>query len=77
MDSNALAAPPDARAAQRLSKAPTGIAGFDGLTAEGLPKGRQTLVCGGAGCGKTLFAMTFLANGARRSTCRSWCCWPA
>ncbi|MEI4488826.1 circadian clock protein KaiC [Frigidibacter sp. MR17.14] len=31
----------------------------------GLPTGRPTLVCGSAGCGKTLFASTFLINGAR------------
>jgi circadian clock protein KaiC len=47
-----------------LSKAPTGIVGFDEITAGGLPAGRSTLVCGGAGCGKTLFAATFLMNGA-------------
>ena len=40
------------------------IAGFDQLTGGGLPKGRATLVCGGPGCGKTLFAMEFLIRGA-------------
>ena len=30
----------------------------------GLPRGRPTLVCGGAGCGKTLLAMEFLVRGA-------------
>lgn len=30
----------------------------------GLPKGRPTLLCGSAGCGKTLFSMSFLYNGA-------------
>ena len=48
----------------RLEKAPTGIKGFDEVTHGGLPKGRPTLVCGGAGCGKTLFAMEFLVHGA-------------
>lgn len=48
----------------RLSKSPTGIKGFDEITGGGLPKGRPTLVCGGAGCGKTLFAMEFLVRGA-------------
>ncbi|HSL89613.1 MAG TPA: circadian clock protein KaiC, partial [Ignavibacteriaceae bacterium] len=43
---------------------PTGIQGFDEITAGGLPKGRPTLVCGGAGCGKTLFGMEFLVRGA-------------
>lgn len=44
-------------------KSPTGIPGLDEITEGGLPKGRPTLVCGGAGCGKTLFAMEFLVNG--------------
>ncbi len=47
-----------------LPKAPTGIQGFDELTGGGLPLGRPTLVCGGPGCGKTLFAMEFLVRGA-------------
>jgi circadian clock protein KaiC len=47
-----------------LAKAPTDIQGFDEITGGGLPKGRPTLVCGGAGCGKTLFAMEFLVRGA-------------
>jgi len=47
-----------------LSKAPTGIPGMDEITGGGLPQGRPTLVAGGAGCGKTLFAMEFLVNGA-------------
>ncbi len=47
-----------------LAKAATGISGFDEITVGGLPAGRPTLVCGGPGCGKTLFAMTFLVNGA-------------
>ena len=49
-----------------LAKVPTGVAGFDAVTLGGLPAGRPTLLCGGAGCGKTLFAMTFLVNGATR-----------
>jgi len=47
-----------------LPKTPTGIAGFDEITLGGLPTGRPTLICGAAGCGKTLFAATFLVNGA-------------
>ena len=47
-----------------LAKSPTGIQGLDEVTYGGLPKGRPTLFCGAAGCGKTLFAMTFLYNGA-------------
>ncbi|HYG39720.1 MAG TPA: circadian clock protein KaiC [Cytophagales bacterium] len=44
-------------------KAMTGIPGMDEITEGGLPKGRPTLICGGAGCGKTLFAIEFLVNG--------------
>ena len=47
-----------------LSKAPTGIQGLDELTGGGLPRGRPTLLCGSAGCGKTLMAMEFLVRGA-------------
>ena len=50
----------------QLSKSPTGIQGLDEVTGGGLPKGRPTLVAGGAGCGKTLFGMEFLVQGARR-----------
>src|SRR3989304_10156522 len=50
----------------QLPKAPTGIQGLDEITGGGLPKGRPTLVCGGAGCGKTLLAMEFLVRGARQ-----------
>jgi len=47
-----------------LPKVATGILGLDEITGGGLPKGRPTLVCGSAGCGKTLFAMEFLVRGA-------------
>ena len=47
-----------------LPKCPTGIHGLDEITGGGLPRGRPTLVCGGAGCGKTLFAVEFLVRGA-------------
>lgn len=47
-----------------LPKSPTGISGFDEITLGGLPAGRPTLVCGGAGCGKTLFGIEFLVRGA-------------
>src|SRR6476646_1657314 len=49
-----------------LPKCPTGIQGLDEITEGGLPKGRPTLVCGGAGCGKTLLAAEFLVRGAVR-----------
>jgi circadian clock protein KaiC len=44
----------------------TGIQGFDEISGGGLPRGRTTLVSGGAGCGKTVFALQTLVNGARR-----------
>jgi circadian clock protein KaiC len=50
--------------AARLPKCPTGIQGLDEITGGGLPRGRPTLVCGGAGCGKTLLAVEFLVRGA-------------
>ena len=48
----------------QLEKSPTGIKGLDEVTRGGLPKGRPTLVCGGAGSGKTLLAAEFLVKGA-------------
>lgn len=50
-------------APQPLEKSRSGIAGLDEITNGGLPKGRPTLICGSAGCGKTLFAMEFLVKG--------------
>ncbi|NTV27569.1 MAG: circadian clock protein KaiC [Methanothrix sp.] len=47
-----------------LKKSPTGISGLDEITNGGLPKGRTTLIAGGAGSGKTLISMQFLAQGA-------------
>ena len=49
-----------------IQKSRTGIGGFDEITEGGLPTGRPTLVCGGPGCGKTLFAMQFLVSGTTR-----------
>src|SRR5688572_548788 len=49
---------------QQLKKSPTGIIGLDQITEGGLPAGRPTLICGSAGCGKTLMAMEFLVRGA-------------
>jgi circadian clock protein KaiC len=46
-----------------LPKVATGIAGFDDIMLGGLPAGRPSLICGAAGCGKTLFGVTFLVNG--------------
>ena len=49
---------------ETIKKAPTGIQGLDEITEGGLPEGRPTLICGSAGCGKTLMAMEFLVRGA-------------
>jgi circadian clock protein KaiC len=49
-----------------LPKVRTGISGLDEITLGGLPQGRPTLVCGSAGCGKTLFGMEFLLRGAQQ-----------
>lgn len=46
-----------------LLKTKSGIAGLDDITRGGLPMGRPTLVCGGPGCGKTLFATQFIVKG--------------
>jgi len=50
--------------ATTLPKCPTGIQGLDEITGGGFPRGRPTLVCGSAGCGKTLMAAEFLVRGA-------------
>ncbi|MGO8854281.1 MAG: circadian clock protein KaiC [Steroidobacteraceae bacterium] len=47
------------------TKTPTGITGFDAITGGGLPRGRTTLLVGGAGSGKTIFALQFLVHGAQ------------
>lgn len=57
--SNASTAP-----LKTLPKSPTGITGLDEITGGGLPKGRPTLICGSAGCGKTLFSIEFIVHGA-------------
>src|SRR5665811_2291771 len=61
MKNNSTKSPPPA---VLLPKCPTGIQGLDEITGGGLPHGRPTLVCGGAGCGKTLLAAEFLVRGA-------------
>ena len=50
--------------ARNLPKSPSGIQGLDEITGGGLPRGRPTLICGSAGCGKTLLSMEFLVRGA-------------
>jgi circadian clock protein KaiC len=54
-----------ARLPTGIAKSRTGISGFDEITGGGLPRGRASLVCGSAGCGKTQMAMEFIARGAR------------
>jgi circadian clock protein KaiC len=54
----------DPASTRSLPKAPTGIQGLDELTHGGLPRGRPTLVCGSAGCGKTVLGIEFLVRGA-------------
>jgi circadian clock protein KaiC len=53
------------RIAAVRAKAPTGIIGFDEMTGGGLPRGRTTLLAGGPGSGKTIFALQFLAHGVQ------------
>jgi circadian clock protein KaiC len=50
------------KAVEKLS---TGIPGFDQISFGGLPKYRTTLVAGTVGCGKTVFAAQFLAEGIK------------
>ncbi|MDB4884201.1 MAG: circadian clock protein KaiC [Gemmatimonadetes bacterium] len=46
-----------------VPKVLTGIRGFDEITEGGVPRGRTTLVMGGPGCGKTVFALQSLVHG--------------
>ncbi len=57
-------ATPRPKASVGITKALTGIPGLDELTSGGLPRGRPTLICGGAGCGKTVLGLEFLVRGA-------------
>ena len=56
--------PPKRNHKPALAKSPTGIEGLDEITFGGLPRGRTTLICGSAGCGKTLLSLEFLIRGA-------------
>jgi circadian clock protein KaiC len=49
-----------------LPKIATGIAGFDELSHGGLPRHRTTLLKGGPGSGKTVFALQCLVNAVRK-----------
>jgi circadian clock protein KaiC len=57
--------PPLLSASAVCLKSPTGIVGFDQITGGGLPSRRTTLLLGGPGSGKTIFALQFLIHGAR------------
>ena len=57
---------PEVPAGPMLPKAPTGVPGLDEITRGGLPRGRSTLITGGAGTGKTLLGLQFLVAGARQ-----------
>jgi circadian clock protein KaiC len=50
---------------QHLPKIATGIQGFDELSHGGLPRNRISLLKGGPGSGKTVFALQSLVNAAR------------
>lgn len=54
-----------ANAFPAVQKAPTGISGFDTITGGGLPRGRTTLLVGGSGSGKTVFALQSLVYGVQ------------
>lgn len=53
----------DPKKLHTLEKTPTGINGLDEITLGGFPKNRPTLICGSAGCGKTLFSLEFIVHG--------------
>src|SRR5271166_1589293 len=55
---------PRPKAQLGVPRARSGISGLDELTSGGLPRGRPTLICGGAGCGKTVLGLEFLVRGA-------------
>ncbi len=56
---------PDLPQPGAIEKMPTGIPGFDEISRGGIPRGRVSLVLGGPGAGKTVFALEVLVNGAR------------
>lgn len=64
MDGNQRHKAGSKNAQEYVAKTPTGTEGLDEITRGGIPTGRNTLVCGGAGSGKTLFAMKYLLCGA-------------
>jgi circadian clock protein KaiC len=65
--SNAMATEPPFMATP-LAKLGTGVDGLDEVLDGGYPKGRTTMIRGGPGAGKTLFALQFLVQSARQGT---------
>ncbi len=49
----------------KMRRVSTGVKGLDGMVAGGFPHPSVVLVAGGAGTGKTTFAMNFLTEGAK------------
>ena len=56
---------PIVKETSKNTRTATGIPGFDELVQGGFPAGSSTLICGGPGCGKTIFCMEYLLRGAR------------
>jgi circadian clock protein KaiC len=53
------------RVPQLIAKVATGIKGFDELSHGGLPRNRTTLIVGGPGSGKSVFALQTVVHAAR------------
>src|SRR3989338_1781167 len=47
-----------------MERLKTGIEGLDELMQGGIPAASTVLISGGAGCGKTIFGMQYIYNGA-------------
>jgi KaiC/GvpD/RAD55 family RecA-like ATPase len=56
---------PSLKSKTKTNRVPTGIPGFDELVQGGFPENSSILVCGGPGCGKTIFALEYLLRGSR------------
>ncbi len=48
-----------------MERVKTGVKGFDDLLQGGIPQGSSVLLTGGAGTGKTIFALQYIYEGAR------------
>lgn len=49
-----------------IERIKTGIAGFDAMIPDGIPRGSSIQLTGGPGSGKTIFGLQFLVEGARQ-----------